>query len=149
MKWEWCLENGAWTIALHNNKIVSIAGIHKFPEVADDAYRCLFRGAQLPGHALGVGRNIFRTGIQLQHLLNMQLNWGLEKNLDSEFYISTNINNDGGKSQRMNNVIMPMMASRSRIWALKQEIELYHVPQNLWQIDVIQYKAERIRSQDT
>ena len=30
MKWEWVLEEGAWTIATYEDKIVSIAGVHQF-----------------------------------------------------------------------------------------------------------------------
>jgi len=147
MKWEWCLEVGAWTIALHEGKIVSIAGIHPLPEVDAHSYRCLFRGAQLPGYTLGVGRDILKTGIQLRYLLDYQIGWALEKDLDANLYISTNINNDGGKSQRMNNVIMPLMEKRG-IWELDKQIELYNVPQNLWRINLYNYMEERNRSLD-
>jgi len=147
MKWEWCLEVGAWTIALHEGKIVSIAGIHPLPEVDAHSYRCLFRGAQLPGYTLGVGRDILKTGIQLRYLLDYQIGWALEKDLDANLYISTNINNDGGKSQRMNNVIMPLMEKRG-IWELDRQIELYNVPQNLWRINLYNYMEERNRSLD-
>ena len=57
-------------------------------------------------------------------------------------FISTNINDDGGKSQRMNDTMMPLLAKRG-IWSLDQQIELYNVPQNLWRINVQRYKEER------
>jgi len=142
MKWDWCLETGAWTIAIDNDKIVSIAGIHPLPEVDNSSYRCLFRGAQLPGYTLGTGRDIFKTGIHLAHLLPMQLSWAPA---NSKFYISTNINNDGGKSQRMNNVMMPLLAKRG-IWHLERSMDLYYVPQNLWRINIRKYTEERNRS---
>jgi len=145
MKWEWCLEVGAWTIALHDDKIVSVAGIHPLPEVSEHAYRCLFRGAQLPGYTLGTGRDIFKTGIQLSYLLDLQIGWAIEKNINADLYISTNINDDGGKSQRMNNTIMPLLAKRG-IWELDRQMELYNVPQNLWRINVLTYMEERNRS---
>lgn len=145
MKWQWCLDVGAWTIAIEDDKIISIAGIHPLPEVSEHAYRCLFRGAQLPGYTLGTGRDIFKTGIQLSYLLDFQIGWAIEKNLNADLYISTNINDDGGKSQRMNNVIMPLLAKRG-IWELDQEMELYNVPQNLWRINVLKYMEERNRS---
>jgi hypothetical protein len=148
MKWEWCLDVGAWTIALDEDKIISIAGIHPLPEVNSDSYRCLFRGAQLPGYTLGTGRDIFKTGIQLRYLLNYQIDWAIEKNINAELYISTNINDDGGKSQRMNNIMMPLLAKRG-IWELDRQIELYNVPQNLWRIDVLTYMEERSRSLNT
>lgn len=142
MKWEWVLEEGAWTVATHKDKIVSIAGIHELPEVSPDAYRCLFRGAQLPGYTLGTGRDIFKTGIQLSQLLNLQINWALEQNLNAELYISTNINDDGGKSKRMNNTMMPLLARRG-IWKLEQSMMLFNVPQRLWRINVLKYMEER------
>lgn len=142
MKWEWVLEEGAWTVATHKDKIVSIAGIHKLPEVSPDAYRCLFRGAQLPGYTLGTGRDIFKTGIQLSQLLNLQINWALEQSLNAELYISTNINDDGGKSKRMNDTMMPLLARRG-IWKLEQSMMLFNVPQRLWRINVLKYMEER------
>jgi len=145
MKWEWCLEVGTWTVATENGKIVSIAGVHPLPEVSEHAYRCLFRGAQLPGYTLGTGRDIFKTGIQLSYLLDLQIRWAIEKNINADLYISTNINDDGGKSQRMNNIIMPLLAKRG-IWELDRQMELYNVPQNLWRINVLTYMEERNRS---
>jgi|TARA_B100001287_G_C22535119_1_gene459306 hypothetical protein len=139
MKWEWCLKNGAWTIALYENKIISIAGIHDLPEVGWNCYRCLFRGAQLPGYTLGTGRDIFKTGIHLSHLLNLQIDWAPNS---ADLFISTNINDDGGKSQRMNDTMMPLLAKRG-IWTLDRQMELYNVPQNLWRINVTRYKEER------
>jgi|TARA_B100001013_G_scaffold319802_1_gene228896 hypothetical protein len=142
MKWDWCLKNGTWTVAIYEDKIVSIAGIHDLPEVGFNCYRCLFRGAQLPGYTLGTGRDIFKTGIHLTHLLNLQIDWAPKS---ADLFISTNINDDGGKSQRMNNTIMPLLAKRG-IWTLDKEMELYNVPQNLWRINVERYKEERNRS---
>lgn len=145
MKWEWCLEVGTWTVATEDGKIVSIAGVHPLPEVSEHAYRCLFRGAQLPGYTLGTGRDIFKTGIQLSYLLDLQIRWAMEKNINADLYISTNINDDGGKSQRMNNTIMPLLAKRG-IWELDRQMELYNVPQNLWRINVLTYMEERNHS---
>lgn len=142
MKWDWC---PFWCAAFDGDKIVSIAGAHKLPEVSPNAYRLLFRGAQLSGYTLGVGRNVFKTGIQLSYLLPLQIVWATRQDPDAELYISTNINNDGGKSQRMNNTIMPLLAKRG-IWKLDRQMELYNVPQNLWRINVKTYMEERNRS---
>lgn len=142
MKWDWC---PFWCAAFNGERIVSIAGAHELPEVSPNAYRLLFRGAQLPGYTLGVGRNIFKTGIQLSYLLPIQINWALTLNPKAELYISTNINDDGGKSQRMNEVMMPLLAKK-KIWKLEQSMILYNVPQRLWRIDVKKYEEERNRS---
>ena len=34
------------------DKIFNLAGVHHLPEVSNNAWRCLFRGAQLPGYNL-------------------------------------------------------------------------------------------------
>ena len=145
MKWQWCLDTGAWTVAIVDNKIVSIAGIHSLPEVSINAYRCLFRGAQLPGYTLGSGRDFFKTGIHFGHMLPMQMEWALAQNPNAELYISTNVNNDGGKSKRANDVAAPLIAKRG-VWHLEQTIELYNVPQSLWRINVSKYYEERAKS---
>ena len=143
MKWDWC---PIWTIALAENKIVSIAGVHELPEVSPNAYRCLFRGAQLPGWALGTGRDIFKTGIQLSHLLPLQIKWAKMQNENAELYLSTNINDEGGgKSHRMDKILAPYVASRGAL-TLEKTINLYHVPQNLWRINVERYFKERANS---
>jgi len=79
--------------------------------------------------------------------LPIQIDWAT-KNPNAELYISTNINNDGGKSQRMNNTIMPMLA-KTGIWTLDRTMELYNVPQNLWRINVSKYMEERSHSLNT
>jgi hypothetical protein len=99
----------------------------------------------LPGYTLGTGRDIFKTGIHLSYLLPMQITWALRINPNAELYISTNINNDGGKSQRMNDTMMPLLAKRG-IWELEQSMMLFNVPQRLWRINVQTYMEERNRS---
>lgn len=142
MKWDWC---PFWCAAFDGDKIVSIAGAHKLPEVSPNAYRLLFRGAQLPGYTLGVGRNIFKTGIQLSYLLPLQITWATKQNPDAELYITTNVNNDGGKSKRMNDTMMPMLA-KTGIWQLETSMMLYYVPQRLWRIDIKKYEEVREHS---
>jgi hypothetical protein len=141
MKWDWC---PFWCAAFDGDKIVSIAGAHELPEVSPNAYRLLFRGAQLPGYTLGVGRNIFKTGIHLSYLLPLQITWATRQNPNAELYITTNINNDGGKSKRMNDTMMPLLA-KTGIWSLEQSMMLYYVPQRVWRINVDRYTEERNR----
>ena len=55
--------------------IFNLAGVHHLPEVSPNAWRCLFRGAQLPGYAVskGISKNMFKTGYQLAYVLPMQI----------------------------------------------------------------------------
>ena len=43
MKWQWCLDTGAWYATRKQDTIISITGVHVFK----DGYRALFRGAQI------------------------------------------------------------------------------------------------------
>lgn len=142
MKWDWC---PFWCAAFDQDRIVSIAGAHELPEVSHNAYRLLFRGAQLPGYTLGSGRDFFKTGIHFGYMLPVQIEWALEQNPNAELYISTNVNNDGGKSKRANDIAAPLIAKRG-VWHLEQTIELYNVPQSLWRINVSKYYEERSKS---
>lgn len=143
MKWDWCT---IWTIALYENKIVSIAGIHELPQVSPNAYRCLFRGAQLSGYTLGTGRDIFKTGIQLSYLLPLQMKWAKMQNENAELYLSMNIDDvGGGKSHRLNKIMCPYLEKRG-VLTLEKSLNLYNVPQNLWRINVERYFKERTQS---
>ena len=143
MKWQWCLDTGAWTVAIVDNKIVSIAGAHELPEVSPNAYRCLFRGAQLPGYTLMFSKNIFKTGIQLSYLLPLQMKWAKMQNEQAEFYLSSNVNNEGGgKSHRWNKVLTKTLVSRN-VLTLEKTIKLYNVQQYLWKINTTNYFKER------
>ena len=59
------------------DKIFNLAGVHHLPEVSNNAWRCLFRGAQVPGYNLskGLTKNIFLTGYQLSYILPLQINF--------------------------------------------------------------------------
>ena len=83
--------------------IFNLAGVHHLPEVTPNAWRCLFRGAQLPGYAVskGISKNMFKTGYQLAYVLPMQIEFIQNTYPDAEFYMSTNVDKDGsGKSIR-------------------------------------------------
>lgn len=126
--------------AYDQKRIVSLAGVHQLPEVNNHAWRCLFRGAQLPGYTPQWSMNFFKSGIQFNQLLYRQIQYILPIDEKAEFYISTNVkSNTGAKSYRMNNVMMPHVA-KTGVWHLHLEnIILYNVPQNLWKIDVETY----------
>jgi hypothetical protein len=132
---------GKFFVAVDGDKIVSIAGIHKFPEVNDNSYRCLFRGAQLPGYSPAFSMNLFNSGLHYAYFLYMQIM--LIDDPDAEFYITTNIDKSkGGESSRMNNVIMPRQA-RLGVWELVDTKVIYGVEQNVWRINVPEYLAQR------
>lgn len=140
------LDKAYFFMALDQDKIVSVAGVHKLPEVNKHAWRCLFRGAQLPGYTPAWSMDIFKSGIHFSQFLYRQIKLVQDLDPQAEFFVSTNIkSNTGAKSSRMNDVMMPHVAKRG-IWYLYAEnFELYHVPQNLWKINVDVYMEARER----
>jgi hypothetical protein len=137
---------GQFLIGLEDGKIFTIAGVHRLPEVNNHAWRCLFRGAQLPGYTPAWSLDIFKSGIHFSQLLYMQIKLVQEIDPNAEFYVSTNVDsNIGAKSSRMNDVMMPRIAKRG-IWNLELEnFMLYNVPQNLWKVNVANYMEARER----
>lgn len=133
--------------AFDNEKIVSLAGIQYLPEINKNAWRCLFRGAQLPGYTPAWSGDIFKSGIHFSQFIYMQVNHIQKDHPEAEFYISTNIKSDtGAKSSRMNNIMMPRIAKKLGVWHLYLEnFMLYNVPQNIWKINVPVYMEARER----
>jgi len=137
---------GQFFVGVDDDKIFTIAGVHRLPEVNDRAWRCLFRGAQLPGYTPAWSMDIFKSGIHFSQFLYQQIKFVQELDPDADFYVSTNVHSTvGAKSSRMNDVMMPRIAKRG-IWTLALEnFMLYNVPQNLWKINVQQYMEARER----
>lgn len=134
---------GKFFVAVDGDKIVSIAGVHKFPEVNDKAYRCLFRGAQLPKYAPAFSMNLFNSGLHFNYFLYMQIMLVQAIEPDAEFYITTNLTKStGGKSSGMNDFIMPRQA-KLNIWELCDTKVIYGIEQNIWRINVPEYLAQR------
>ena len=113
------------------DKIFNLAGVHHLPEVSNNAWRCLFRGAQLPGYNLskGLTKNIFLTGYQLSYILPLQINFIRKQYPDSVFYMSSNTPKD-----------------KEGVLSLWQEnFELFYTSQTIWEIDESKYWQYRNR----
>lgn len=119
------------------DRIFNLAGVHHLPEIAPNAWRCLFRGAQLPGYAIrkGLSKNMLRTGYQLAYILPMQIDYIKKQYDDAEFYMTTNIDKDGsGKSIRMGKFVELLL--RDDILIKHSEQELFYTMQKIWKIDL-------------
>lgn len=134
---------GKYFIGLDNDKIFTLAGVHKLPEIDINGYRCLFRGAQLPGYTVN-SLSVFDTIIHFGHLLNLQLLYIRSIFPESNFYITTNIDNgNNGYSSIVNKVFMPRI-ERLGMWKLYQrDVLLYNTRQNVYKIDVDEYFKQR------
>ena len=138
------LDKAYFFVGLDGDRIVTVAGVHKLPEINDHAWRCLFRGAQLPGYTPEWSIDIFKSGIHFSQLLYRQINLVLSIDPLAEFYISTNVKSDtGAKSSRMNNIMMPRLVKEGYCTLYKEDITLFYTQQNLWKINVDNYLAAR------
>lgn len=126
--------------------IFTFAGIHQLPEVAANAWRCLFRGAQLPGYALNAfSKNIFKTSLQISHILYYQILDITNRDPNAKIYISTNIidNKDAPKSARLNRSTAPILEEQGILTLEIKDIELYYTRQNLWRVNIPKYMHQR------
>lgn len=130
---------GQFFIGLIDDKIFTLAGVH---HMELNKYRCMFRGATLPGYSTGLTG--LRASYQVIYLLNMQIDLILEHNKDAEFYVTTNISQDNGKSARMNTVWLPR-ASKIGLFELVDSNFMYNnTLQRLWKLNVEKYKSWRL-----
>lgn len=133
------MPHGQFFIGLDNDKIFTLAGVHA---MEPHKYRCLFRGAALPGYSTGLTG--LRASYQFIYILNMQIDFILEYDPNAEFYITTNHSQEKGKSSRMNDVWCPR-AAKQGILLIEDENFLYNnILQRLWKINVTCYKKWRV-----
>lgn len=125
-----------------NDSIFSIAGVHHFPEVNNNSYRLLFRGAQLPGYNQ-FSKNPYHAFIHFGYFIYYQILLIKDTNPDAEFYITTNINEGGADSHVINKTMMPHI-SKTGIWHLAQSnVMIYNTLQNVWKVNVDEYMRQR------
>lgn len=139
MKWDWCLESGAWYGSYANNKIVSISGIHKFK----DGYRALFRGAQIETRPVaGLNRYQMQSYGIYDHLpLQIDFAHGVP------IYITTNITNDA--SGRMNRIHKSFrVMEQGGMVTYMGDQEIFYTQQSVWRLNVDRYFEIRKRYED-
>jgi hypothetical protein len=136
----------------HSKDIIfNLAGVHHLPEIAPNAWRCLFRGAQLPGYSLtgSLTKNIFKTGYQLSYILPMQMEFIKQYDSTAEFYMTTNnqttVVDTAGKSKRMDIVMSKTLAASKVIDKFAENFELFYTQQTVWKINVEEYYSQRAR----
>lgn len=130
--------------AYDQERIVSLAGVHPLPEVNEHAWRCLFRGAQLPGYTPQWSMNIFKSGIHFSQFLYRQIKYVESIDPNAEYYISTNIDNPkAGSSSRLHKTMMPRLSKQGYWDLVNPDIELYYTRQSLWKVNVSNYMTSR------
>lgn len=135
MKWEWCLENGAWFATYKDNSIISLSGIHEF----EDGYRALFRGAQTELRPCGLNRYHMQS-----YCFAEQLPLQIEYAGVYPIYITTNTKHDA--SGRMNGVnkLFHKLALQKIVTFVDCK-EVFYTEQNIWKLNIKEYNDVRYR----
>jgi hypothetical protein len=93
-----------WVGTFLDDVLVSLSGIHKFPEIDENAFRMMFRGATLPGVKVSDSDFIrtrairrhsnkhgsFKKFVNFQQM-PLQQKWGYEQNENATFFVTFNI----------------------------------------------------------
>lgn len=123
--------------------IWNLAGIHRLAEFGDNTWRVLFRGAQLPGYALGMSKDFFSVSYHWRYFLPLQIRFIQAGYPDAKFVVTTNVkNSSAGKSDRLDKIVMPQLQHHGIVDLVASNYELFNTKQSVWQInlDVLEAK---------
>ena len=123
----------------NSERIWNLAGIHRLPEINDRAWRCLFRGAQLPGYTMQhiLTKNMLKTSYQMTFVLHWQIEFIKSMYKDAEFYTSTNNlkNKDAPiKSQLLDQKVNPLLENQGIFEKVHDNFLLYNTSQSIWKV---------------
>ena len=139
MKYEWCKEQGEYFCAIKGNDIVAVSGCHPLPEIGPNAWRVMFRGAQLPGYNKSFGLNKYHmSAITWREILPAQIQF-----CDTdELYITTNVDYDA--SGKMNK-IHRLFKSLHKLGMVDYQGRefLYQTEQSVWKLNINEYTKRR------
>lgn len=133
LKWDWCLEYGAWFATYKNDSIISMSGIHMF----EDGYRALYRGVQTESRPCGLNRYHMQS-----YCFAEQLPLQIEFAGVYPVYITTNVEHDA--SGRMNKVdkLFHKLALHKIVNFVEQK-DTYDQIQNVWRLNIRNYNLAR------
>jgi hypothetical protein len=139
MKYDWCLENnGVWYGTLDSNKIISVSGVHDFPEIGQNSVRVLFRGAQISSPYKGLGKHHMNSIPFRDHLP-----LAIKDYANKDLFLTTNVTHDA--SGKMNKVhqTMQRLCSLGLLTLVSESMELFYTEQAVWQINKESYLNAR------
>jgi len=126
------------------DRIWNLAGVHHLPEFGNNVWRVLFRGAQLPGYALGTSKDFFSISHHWRYFLPLQIRYIQASRPDADFVVTTNIKNSGaGKSDRLDKIVMPILADQEIVELIDHDYELFNTRQNVWRINLDVLEAKK------
>lgn len=139
MKWEWCLENGAWFATYKNDSIISLSGVHKF----EDGYRALFRGAQLESRPCGLNKYHMQS-----YCFADQLPLQIDYTGVYPMYITTNVEHDAsGRMNRVDKLFHKLCYLKLVDFVECKEV--FYTLQNVWRLNVREYNNVRYRTESS
>lgn len=120
-------------------EIWNLAGVHQLPEISPNAWRCLFRGAQLPGYAMQsmLSKNMLKTSYQMTFVLHWQIEFIKMRYPNAEFYTSTNnLKNENVpvKSQVLDQRVNPLLQKQGIFEKIYDDFLLYNTSQSIWRV---------------
>ena len=139
MRYEWCKAQGEYFCVIADDKIISVAGCHRLPEVSDKAWRVMFRGAQLPGYNKEFGLSKYHmSAITWREILPFQIEF-----CDTdELYITTNIEHDASGKMNRTHRLFRYLAKVGMVEHYK-DIELWYTEQSVWKLNIDEYTHRR------
>lgn len=133
---------GQFFIGEIDGYIFNLAGVHHMPEINTNAYRCLFRGAVLPGYV--TLRGGLKNSWQFTVTLNQQIDFILSLNPNAEFYLTSNKEQINGKSSVIDKVFNPKAEQLGIMDLIDSNFYYMYTEQRLWKINVDAYKQWRL-----
>ncbi len=129
-------------IDTEKNIIFNVAGVHRIPEVGQNSYRALFRGAVLPGYVTEKG--LLRGSWQFLITLNQQIDFIQSSDPLAKFYLTSNKKQDKGKSSKIDQYFNPRAEKAGIIDLINENFYYMNTDQRLWKINVDEYKKWRL-----
>lgn len=142
MRLEWCLKNnGQFFLTYSENQLISISGCHPLPQIGNDTFRILFRGATLQEYQnpLGILNKYHMTAITFYSHVPFQIDWGVSKGY-SKFCITTNWSNpDGIESMYHSHRVFKYLEKQKLVECVFEKINLYSTEQAVWKLNIDRY----------
>lgn len=137
MRWDWCLEEGAWYATYEDDSIISMSGIHPFK----NGFRAVYRGAQLKQHPVkGLNKYQMQSWPIYAHL-PLQIEFAKNKPL----YITTNTDRDNsGRMNRIHNSFSTMAKGKMVSYICNEQV--FNSVQSVWKLNNDRYFEIRKRS---
>jgi hypothetical protein len=120
-----------------DNRIISMAGCHRFDEISTSAFRILYRGCDLPGTDVKktLSRSQFNAAC-FRELVPYQLAWITSKGYDkNEAYLTVNMGNRNHRAM----CLIEKQGFLERIG----DMEIFYTEQTVWKFNTAHYESVR------